>query len=37
MEILRVTDLSKIYGSGKNAVHALKQANLRVEQGEFLL
>lgn len=36
MEILRVTDLSKIYGSGKNAVHALKQANLRVEQGEFL-
>lgn len=36
MEILRVTDLSKIYGSGKNAVHALKQANLRVEQGEFV-
>lgn len=36
MEILHVTDLSKIYGSGKNAVHALKQANLRVEQGEFL-
>ncbi len=36
MEILQVTNLTKTYGSGSNAVSALNNVNLRVEQGEFL-
>lgn len=36
MEVLNVTGLAKTYGSGENAVHALKNASLKVSQGEFL-
>jgi putative ABC transport system ATP-binding protein len=36
MDILETTDLTKIYGSGNNAVHALNGVNLTVEKGEFL-
>lgn len=36
MEILKTTDLKKIYGSGENAVHALDGVNLTVEKGEFV-
>lgn len=35
MEILRCEDVTKIYGSGDNQVHALKGINLSVEKGEF--
>jgi ABC-type lipoprotein export system ATPase subunit len=34
--LILTRDLSKIYGSGENAVHALKRVNLVVEPGEFL-
>ena len=37
MEILKATDLKKIYGSGENAVHALDGVNLTVEKGEFVV
>lgn len=36
MEILKVTGLKKVYGSGNNAVHALDGIDLTVEEGEFL-
>ena len=36
MEILRVEHLSKIYGSGENAVHALNDVSFGVEKGQFL-
>lgn len=36
MEVLCVKNLTKTYGSGDQAVHALKKAALSVEQGEFL-
>ena len=36
MEILRVEHLSKIYGSGENAVHALDDVSFGVEKGQFL-
>jgi len=36
MEILKATDLKKIYGSGENAVHAMDGVNLTVEKGEFV-
>ena len=36
MEILRVEPLSKIYGSGENAVHALNDVSFGVEKGQFL-
>ena len=36
MEILKVENLSKIYGSGENAVHALDNVSFSVEKGEFL-
>lgn len=36
MEILKVTDLKKVYGTGENAVHALNGVSLTVEKGEFL-
>lgn len=36
MKILEVTNISKTYGSGENAVHALKSVNLTAAQGEFL-
>ena len=36
MEILQVSNLKKIYGSGENAVHALDGVSLSVEKGEFV-
>ncbi len=36
MEILRVEHLSKIYGSGENAVHAVDDVSFSVEKGEFV-
>ena len=36
MEILRVENLSKVYGSGENAVHALNDVSFGVEKGQFL-
>ena len=36
MEILRVSHLSKIYGSGENAVAALQDVSFSVEKGEFI-
>lgn len=36
MEILRVENLSKIYGSGETAVHALDHVSFSVEKGEFV-
>ena len=37
MEILRVEHLSKIYGSGENAVHALNDVSFGVEKGQSTL
>ncbi len=34
--ILSVKDVSKIYGTGENAVRALKHVDLEMEQGEFV-
>ncbi len=36
MDILQATGLTKIYGTGPNAVHALDGVDLQVEQGEFV-
>ena len=36
MEILRVENLSKIYGSGENEVRALDSVSFSVEKGQFL-
>lgn len=36
MELLRVEDLTKIYGEGENAVHALDGVSFSVEQGQFV-
>lgn len=35
-ELLRITDLNKIYDSGAVQVHALKNINLTIERGEFV-
>jgi len=35
MEILRVENLSKVYGSGETAVKALDNISFSVEKGEF--
>ena len=35
MPILQVTDLSKTYGTGNAAVHALRGASFSLEKGEF--
>lgn len=35
MEILKVENLTKIYGKGENKVEALKNINLSVNKGEF--
>ena len=35
MYILQTENLTKIYGDGENAVHALRGINLAVEKGEF--
>ena len=36
MEILQAKNLTKIYGSDENAVHALRGVDLSVEKGEFV-
>lgn len=36
MEVLKVENLSKIYGIGENKVEALKNINLSVNKGEFV-
>lgn len=36
MNILQAKDLTKIYGSGENAVYALNDVNFSVEKGEFV-
>lgn len=36
MEILKVENLTKVYGTGENAVHALDGVSFSVEQGEFV-
>lgn len=36
MEILRVENLSKVYGKGETAVHALDHVSFSVEKGEFV-
>ncbi len=36
MEILRTENLSKVYGSGENAVYALNDVSFSVKKGEFL-
>ena len=36
MEILKIENLSKIYGSGETSVRALDQVSFRVEKGEFV-
>ncbi|WP_024859821.1 ABC transporter ATP-binding protein [Ruminococcus flavefaciens] len=36
MEILRVENLCKVYGSGENEVHALDNVSFKVEKGEFI-
>lgn len=35
MEILKVQNLSKVYGKGENRVEALKDVNFTMEKGEF--
>lgn len=35
-ELIRITDLNKIYDSGAVQVHALKNINLTIQQGEFI-
>lgn len=35
MTILKTENLTKIYGSGDNAVHALQNVNFAIENGEF--
>jgi putative ABC transport system ATP-binding protein len=34
--MIEITDLTKVYGTGAIAVHALRGINLAVEEGEFL-
>ena len=36
MEILKIENLTKVYGSGENEVRALDNVSFRVEKGEFL-
>ena len=36
MEILRVENLSKIYGKGENEVRALDDVSFSVEKGQFV-
>ena len=36
MSILNANNLTKVYGSGENAVHALDGISLSVEKGEFV-
>ncbi|WP_044304174.1 ABC transporter ATP-binding protein, partial [Clostridioides difficile] len=36
MPILEILNLGKIYGKKETAVHALKDANLKINKGEFV-
>ena len=36
MDLLQVKHITKIYGSGENAVHALKNVSFSVQKGEFV-
>ena len=36
MEILRTENLCKTYGKNENAVEAVKNANIHIDQGEFV-
>ncbi|MFC6333481.1 ABC transporter ATP-binding protein [Paenibacillus septentrionalis] len=36
MDILKVENLSKVYGKGENQVHALKDISFNVKKGEFV-
>ena len=36
MKILKVENLSKVYGKGETAVHALIDVSFEVEEGEFV-
>ena len=36
LEILKVEDLTKIYGNGENEVRAVDNVSFSVEKGEFL-
>ena len=36
MELLRIENLTKIYGTGENQVRALDGVSFTVEKGEFL-
>lgn len=36
MDLLEVKSVSKVYGNGETAVHALKQASFSVPKGEFV-
>ena len=36
MEILRVEELTKVYGKGENEVRAVDNVSFSVEKGEFL-
>src|SRR5512139_3722488 len=35
-ELIRAVNLTKTYGSGESAVHALHDANLSIQRGEFV-
>ena len=35
MELLKVENLCKTYGSGENSVHALKNVSFSMEKGKF--
>src|SRR5262245_55130415 len=35
--VLRATGLTKVYGSGQTAVHALRGVDLAIERGEFIV
>ena len=36
MEILKIENLTKVYGKGENEVHALNGVSFSVEKGEFV-
>ena len=36
MELMRIEHLTKVYGGGENAVHAVDDVSFSVEKGEFL-
>ena len=36
MELMRIEHLTKVFGSGENAVHAVDDVSFSVEKGEFL-